>query len=59
MLLALLPHVPGDVVPEDINGLLRFRIAELTRDGIDDLLRAVFNAPNHIAAPVGSPHTIR
>jgi hypothetical protein len=54
-LLALLPDVPGDVVPEDLNRLLRFRIAELTRDGIDDLLRAIFSAPKHVAAPVGSP----
>jgi hypothetical protein len=33
-LLALLPDVPGDVVPEDLNRLLRFHITEMTRGGI-------------------------
>lgn len=56
-LLALLPGVPKDVVPEDLYRLNRFPVAELTRAGIDDLLRAIFNAPNHIAAPVGAPPT--
>jgi len=52
-LLALLPDVPGDVVPEDLNRLLRFRIAELTRDGIDDLLRAVLAHRNTSRPPSG------
>jgi hypothetical protein len=53
-LLVLLPDVPKDVVPEDLYRLNRFRVAELTPAAIDDLLRAIFNAPKYIAAPVGA-----
>jgi hypothetical protein len=56
-LLVLLPGVPSDVVPEDLYRLLRFRIAELTREGIEPLLRAIFDAPKHVASPVGAPPT--
>ncbi|MEN4397423.1 hypothetical protein [Mycolicibacterium conceptionense] len=52
-LIALLPGVRSDVVPEDLYRLNRFRVAELTREGVEDLLRAVFEAPRHVAAPVG------
>ncbi|MEE6140628.1 SEFIR domain-containing protein [Mycobacterium sp. 050128] len=56
-LLVLLPGVPTDVVPEDLYRLNRFSVAELTRAGIDDLLRALFNAPKHTAPPVGEAPT--
>ncbi|OMC51963.1 hypothetical protein A5742_17685 [Mycolicibacterium fortuitum] len=52
-LIALLPGVRSDVVPEDLYRLNRFRVAELTREGVEDLLRTVFEAPRHVAAPVG------
>ncbi len=52
-LIALLPGVGSDVMPEDLYRLNRFHIAELTREGIEDLLRAVFEATRHVPAPVG------
>lgn len=52
-LIALLPGVASDVIPEDLHRVTRFPIAQLNREGIDDLLRAVFNAPKHVAPPVG------
>ena len=52
-LVVLLPGVASDVIPEDLHRLNRFTVAELTREGIDDLLRAVFNTPRHVALPVG------
>ena len=56
-LLVLLPDVPRDVVPEDLYRLNRFQVAELTPAGVDDLLRAIFDAPKHTAPPVGAPPT--
>ena len=56
-LLVLLPGVPRDVVPEDLYRLNRFPVADLTRAGIDDLLRALFDTPKHTAPPVGTPPT--
>jgi hypothetical protein len=52
-LLALLPGVPSEVVPGDLYRLNRFRIDELTREGVDNLLRAIFDAPKHVGSPVG------
>lgn len=52
-MLAVLPGVSSDVVPEDLYRLTRFQIAELSRHGIDDLLRTIFNAPKHMRPPVG------
>lgn len=52
-LIALLPGVGSDVIPEDLYRLNRFYITELTREGIEDLLRSVFEAPQHVPAPVG------
>lgn len=54
-LLVLLPGVPTEVVPEDLYRLHRFPVTELTRAGIDDLLRALFDAPKHTAPRVGAP----
>ena len=56
-LVVLLPGVARDVIPEDLHRLNRFTVAELTREGIDDLLRAVFNTPRHVVPPVGPPPT--
>lgn len=52
-LIALLPGVGSDVIPEDLYRLNRFHVSTLTREGVEDLLRAVFEAPRHLPAPVG------
>lgn len=56
-MLALLPGVSSDLVPEDLYRLTRFTISELSRSGIDDLLRTLFKAPRHSPPPVGSAPT--
>jgi hypothetical protein len=56
-MLALLPGVASDLVPEDLYRLARFPISEVTRAGIDDLLRTLFDAPRHSPPPVGSAPT--
>jgi SEFIR domain len=52
-LLALMPGISVDVVPPDLYRLNRFTLRELTREGIDDLLRMVFEAPECVPTPVG------
>lgn len=52
-MLALLPGVASDLVPEDLYRLARFPIGDLSRGGIDDLLRTLFDAPRHSPPPVG------
>jgi hypothetical protein len=51
--LILLPGIPDDAVPTNLNGVPRFRITQLTPDGLEDLLRTLTGQPVYEPAPLG------
>lgn len=53
-MIAILPGSSGDNIPSELRRLSRFPIDELTRAGVDDLLRTLFRKPRYVRPALGA-----
>lgn len=51
--LVLLPGVEEDTIPDRLRTLQRFKVAELSPEGIEDLIRTLTDQPRYVAPPLG------
>lgn len=56
-IIVLLPGSTEEDVPEDLHHLLRITVDDISLDGIEDVLRALFASPKYEKPPLGSQPT--